>query len=69
MVTTGERKSKEERREEILDAALAVFAEHGLDGSSTEDVARRAGVPIERFGRCMGRAHSWEAKISAMCFT
>jgi len=43
MVTT-ERKSKEERREEILDAALAVFAEHGLHGSSTEEVARRAGI-------------------------
>ena len=43
MVTT-ERKTKEERRDDILDAAFAVFAEQGLHGSSTEEVARRAGI-------------------------
>ena len=31
-----ERKKKEERREEILDAAVAEFAEKGLHGASTE---------------------------------
>lgn len=44
MVVTPERKSKEARREEILDAALQVFAEHGLHGASTEEIARRAGI-------------------------
>ena len=34
MVAT-ERKTKEERREEILDAALRVFADAGYDGAST----------------------------------
>ena len=36
MVVSTERKSKEERREEILDAALEVFARKGLHGASTE---------------------------------
>jgi AcrR family transcriptional regulator len=39
-----ERKSKEVRREEILDAALLEFAQLGLHGASTEDIARRAGI-------------------------
>ena len=44
MVVSTERKSKEERREEILDAALEVFAQKGLHGASTEEIARRAGI-------------------------
>jgi len=32
------------RRETVLEAALAEFAQGGLDGTSTEDVARRAGI-------------------------
>jgi AcrR family transcriptional regulator len=33
-----------ERRELVLEAAVAEFAAHGLAGASTEDVARRAGI-------------------------
>lgn len=33
-----------ERREMVLEAALIEFAASGLDGTSTEDVARRAGI-------------------------
>jgi AcrR family transcriptional regulator len=33
-----------ERRELVLEAAVAEFATHGLAGTSTEDVARRAGI-------------------------
>jgi AcrR family transcriptional regulator len=33
-----------ERRELVLEAAVAEFALHGLAGTSTEDVARRAGI-------------------------
>jgi len=36
--------SAEERREAVLEAALTEFAAGGLDGTSTEDVARRAGI-------------------------
>ena len=33
-----------ERRELVLEAAVAEFAAHGLAGTSTEDVARQAGI-------------------------
>jgi AcrR family transcriptional regulator len=36
--------SADERRETVLEAALIEFAARGLDGTSTEDVARRAGI-------------------------
>jgi AcrR family transcriptional regulator len=41
---TQPRKSAEVRREEIVEAARAEFAVGGLHGTSTEDIARRAGV-------------------------
>src|ERR1700740_2181426 len=44
MTQTGVRMSAEERREAVLEAALAEFAIRGLAGTSTEDVARRAGI-------------------------
>ena len=39
-----ERHTAAERREEILDAARYEFASRGLHGTSTEDIARRAGI-------------------------
>jgi AcrR family transcriptional regulator len=44
MAAVTERKTAEERREQVLDAALAVFAEHGLSGASTDEIARKAGI-------------------------
>src|SRR6476620_5630279 len=38
------RKSATERRDEILEAALVEFAAKGLDGGSTEAIARAAGI-------------------------
>jgi AcrR family transcriptional regulator len=38
------RKTAEERREDVLEAALEVFAEHGLSGASTDEIARKAGI-------------------------
>jgi len=40
----AERKSAEERREEILEAALVEFAAHGLYGGSTEAIAKAVGI-------------------------
>jgi AcrR family transcriptional regulator len=40
----AERKSAEERREEILEAALVEFAAHGLYSGSTEAIARAVGI-------------------------
>jgi AcrR family transcriptional regulator len=67
MVTTG-RKTKEERREEILDAALAVFAEKGLHGSSTEEVARRAGISQPYVFRLFGTKKELFTAVIARCF-
>lgn len=36
--------SAEERREAVVAAALVEFSERGLAGTSTEDIARRAGI-------------------------
>lgn len=41
---TAIRKTAEERREEILEAAFAEFAKGGLHGTSTDTIAHRAGV-------------------------
>jgi len=44
MATTTTRKSATERRDEILAAALHEFAAHGLDGASTDAIAKAAGI-------------------------
>src|SRR5580700_2838060 len=44
MTETKQRMPAAERRELVLDAAVAEFAAHGLAGTSTEDVARQAGI-------------------------
>jgi AcrR family transcriptional regulator len=44
MTATSARKTAEERREEVLEAALGVFADHGLAGASTDEIARKAGI-------------------------
>ena len=41
---TRQRMPAAERRELVLEAAVTEFAVHGLAGTSTEDVARRAGI-------------------------
>src|SRR5258708_32344082 len=41
---TRVRMTADERREQVLEAALIEFAVGGLHGTSTEDVARRAGI-------------------------
>jgi len=39
-----ERKSATVRRDEIIEAAIVEFAAHGLDGGSTEAIAKSAGI-------------------------
>ena len=38
------RRSADERRRQVLEAAIATFAAEGYHGTSTTDVARRAGI-------------------------
>jgi AcrR family transcriptional regulator len=63
-----ERKSKEARREEILDAALEVFAEQGLHGASTEEIARRAGISQPYVFRLFGTKKELYIAVVARCF-
>jgi AcrR family transcriptional regulator len=51
---TTTRKTAEERREEILAVALEEFGAHGLDGSSTDTIARRAGISQPYLFRLFG---------------
>ena len=64
----AERKSKEERREEILDAALEVFAHQGLYGASTEEIARRAGISQPYVFRLFGTKKELYIALVARCF-
>jgi AcrR family transcriptional regulator len=67
-VVVTERKTKEERREEILDAAMAVFAEHGLHGASTEEIARAAGISQPYVFRLFGTKKGLYLAVAARCF-
>ena len=44
MTETKQRMPAAQRRELVLDVAVAEFARHGLAGTSTEDVAHQAGI-------------------------
>src|SRR5438067_431020 len=68
MIVVSERKSKEERREEILDAAVGVFAEQGLHGASTEEIARRAGISQPYVFRLFGTKKELYIAVVARCF-
>lgn len=68
MVTTAERKSKEERREEILDAAIGEFALKGLHGASTEEIARLAGISQPYVFRLFGTKKELYIAGIARCF-
>jgi AcrR family transcriptional regulator len=44
MSATTERKTAEERRTAVLDAALSEFGDRGFEGASTDTIARAAGI-------------------------
>jgi AcrR family transcriptional regulator len=62
------RKTKETRREEILDAALEEFALTGFHGASTEDIARRAGISQPYVFRLFTTKKELFAAVVARCF-
>jgi AcrR family transcriptional regulator len=66
MVAT-ERKSAEQRREEVLAAALVEFGEHGLHGTSTENIARRAGVSQPYLFRLFGTKKELYLEVIRRC--
>jgi AcrR family transcriptional regulator len=67
-VVVTERKTKAERREEILDAALAEFAERGYHGASTEEIARRAGISQPYVFRLFGTKRELFKAVVARSF-
>src|SRR5215210_4349674 len=52
--TSTTRRTADERREEILVVALEEFGEHGLDGTSTDTIARKAGISQPYLFRLFG---------------
>lgn len=65
---TRERKSAEVRREEILEAAVREFAQGGLHGTSTEDIARRAGISQPYLFRLFGTKKKLFVATTRRCF-
>lgn len=57
------RMSRDERREQILDAATAAFAAGGYAGTSTDQVARAAGVSQPYVVRMFGTKHDLFAEV------
>jgi AcrR family transcriptional regulator len=57
-----------ERRESILDAALIEFAERGLEGTSTENIARRAGISQPYLFRLFGTKKELFKATVSRCF-
>ena len=68
MVVQPQRKSSEERRDEIIDAALVEFAERGLHGASTEEIAKRAGISQPYVFRLFGSKKDLFKAATARCF-
>jgi len=57
-----------ERRDDVLDAALIEFAERGYEGTSTEDIARRAGISQPYLFRLFGTKKDLYIASVTRCF-
>src|SRR5881396_3247578 len=68
MAITTQRKSADERREAVLDAALEEFAARGLDGGSTEEIAAKAGISQPYVFRLFGTKKELFKAVVARCF-
>lgn len=62
------RLTADERREAVLEAAMTEFAIGGLAGTSTEDVARRAGISHPYLFRLFGTKKDLFLAAVARCF-
>ena len=65
---TVPRQTAEERREAVLEAARHEFAQHGLHGASTDDIARRAGISQPYLFRLFGSKKALFVAMNDMCF-
>src|SRR3954453_2573717 len=62
------RMTAEDRREDVLDAALVAFAAAGYEGTSTEDIARAAGISQPYLFRLFGTKKELFKASVARCF-
>src|SRR5260221_13878485 len=53
-MSSSTRLSAAERKDDVLDAALIEFADRGYEGTSTEDIAKRAGISQPYLFRLFG---------------
>jgi len=65
-MVVSERRSADQRRDEILEAAQLEFAERGL-GASTEEIARRAGISQPYVFRLFGTKKDLLIAVVARC--
>ena len=68
MPVPTQRKSAEERREAVLEAALEEFAAHGLSGASTEAIAAKAGISQPYVFRLFGTKKELFTAVINRCF-
>jgi len=62
------RLTAEERRDDVLDAALVAFAAAGYEGTSTDDIARAAGISQPYLFRLFGPKKELFKASVARCF-
>jgi AcrR family transcriptional regulator len=67
-MATTTRSTAAARRDDVLDAAMVEFAEHGFEGASTEDIARRAGISQPYLFRLFGTKKELFKATVARCF-
>jgi AcrR family transcriptional regulator len=63
-----ERKTKEQRREAVLEAALEVFAQNGFSGAPTEEIAAKAGISQPYVFRLFGTKKELFKAVIGRCF-
>src|SRR5437868_10563790 len=68
MAVPTQRKSAEERREAVLEAALDEFAARGLEGASTEAIAAAAGISQPYVFRLFGTKKELFSAVVSRCF-
>jgi AcrR family transcriptional regulator len=68
MVTAQPRMSAIDRRQQVISAALEEFALGGLAGTSTEDIATRAGISQPYLFRLFGTKHELFIASARRCF-
>jgi AcrR family transcriptional regulator len=68
IVATRTRSTAKQRRAEVIEAALSEFAETGMHGTSTEAIARRAGISHAYLFRLFGTKKQLFIACAETCF-